>query len=473
MRFLDQIKYHISEYSGNLWCNIEGDEFQYSDLADFIKEYSSIVSQQTAPIGLVIRDDFNTYAAAITIWLMGKTYVPIQPNYPKSRIEDIIELSGIEAYLDSSTDNDALLETLTHLQPHQDPAHNASTKIDSKDVAYILFTSGTTGKPKGVPISFGNLQAFIDGFFDLGYNVNARDRFLQMFELTFDLSVMSFSIPSILGASFYVPSKKLVKPLALYDTLESNEITFALMVPSAVDMLAPYAEEMDLPHLKVTQFCGEALKLQQLKIWKSACAKTQIDNVYGPTEATIYCTRYTVPNEIDACDHHNGIVCIGAPMKTVSLDIGSDQELYLGGEQTTVGYVQATDKQKEAFFEKDGIWFYKSGDLSDVEDDRYYCLGRKDEQVKIQGYRVELPEIEFAAATVYPEFQHKCIASQGQNGWELILVSETGNNHVDINELNAQLPWYMHIKKAFNLDKFPLNTNGKIDKKQIVSQLGL
>ena len=472
MEFLSEIHAKIYNHTSSVWCKIENKEYTYGDLESFIQWYTPAIDQTSGPIGLVLRDNFETYASIVACWMCGRPYVPIQPSYPESRITDIVELSEIKYYLDSHSD--ALhIDGLQCIEPWEEPKVIESPSVDEHDLAYILFTSGTTGKPKGVPISFGNLQAFIEGFFDLGYELDSNDKFLQMFELTFDLSVMSFCIPTMLGASFYPPSKNLIKPLALYDTLESEDISFALMVPSAIDMLSPYADEMELPHLRVSQFCGEALKIQQISIWKEACNSTQIDNVYGPTEATIYCTRYTVPPKIEDCKHHNGIVCIGEPMKHVRLDLGDDMELYLGGKQTTTGYVKANPSQKEAFFEHNEIWFYKSGDIGLREGKEYYCLGRKDEQVKIQGYRVELAEIEFAAGKVFPLNKHKCLAIQTTAGWELHLVSEGVKTDAEITEINSHLPWYMHIKQAHSLSEFPLNANGKVDKKQIIQQLGL
>src|SRR6056300_1278595 len=229
MEFLSEIHSNIYNHSNSVWCKIEHTEYTYGDLKSFIELYTPAISQTSGPIGLVIQDNFETYASIIACWLCGRSYVPIQPNYPDSRIKDIIELSEIQYYLDSSF-TALQIETLECIKPWANEKTVEAPSVNEHDLAYILFTSGTTGKPKGVPISFGNLQAFISGFFHLGYDLNTQDKFLQMFELTFDLSVMSFCIPTILGASFYPPSKKLIKPLALYDTLESEAISFALMV---------------------------------------------------------------------------------------------------------------------------------------------------------------------------------------------------------------------------------------------------
>lgn len=191
MEFLSEIHSKIYNYTNSVWCKIEKHEYTYDDLKSFIQLYTPAIAQTSGPIGLVIRDDFETYASIIACWMCGRSYVPIQPSYPDSRINDIIQLSEIKYYLDSSFKSQNIDE-LEFIEPLDNDNVIESPLVNEDDLAYILFTSGTTGKPKGVPISFGNIQAFITGFFNLGYDLNNKNKFLQMFELTFDLSIMSF-----------------------------------------------------------------------------------------------------------------------------------------------------------------------------------------------------------------------------------------------------------------------------------------
>jgi non-ribosomal peptide synthetase component F len=321
-----------------------------------------------------------------------------------------------------------------------------------------------------VPISYSNLQHFYEGFLGLGYSLNSSDRFLQMFELTFDLSVSSFLIPLFLGASFHTIKKSIIKPLALYDVLESQNITFALMVPSAVELLSPYAEDIELPKLKYTQFCGEAFKMSQLNTWSNCCPNTQIDNVYGPTEATIYCTRYTAYPLSHPPKQKNGIVCIGTALKHVELKLGDNNELQLGGKQTTSGYLKATPEQQSRF--ENG--FYLSGDTAEFDGTDYFCLGRMDDQVKVQGYRVELSELEFAANQISPNTLFKAVAFKSDQSTTLHLFYTEGATEFIpesvLTKLKMLLPWYMVPHQVHKIDAFPLNANGKIDKAQLIEQ---
>lgn len=483
---------------------------------------SKIGSTNNLRIGVVIEDSFDTYCYIVACLIHGCAFVPIQPSYPASRLEDILEMAELDAWFGPSETpvignspivhlNSVDVGSISNLNPteenHSDgismassqnssfhfdhstdlrsaeirdiPIHLESTYLSSatardfpihlESTAYILFTSGTTGKPKGVPISYSNLQHFYEGFLDLGYSLGSSDRFLQMFELTFDLSVSSFLVPLCLGASFHTLNKSIIKPLALYDVLESQKISFALMVPSAVEMLAPYADDIELPHLKYTQFCGEAFKMNQLNTWSSCCSQTQIDNVYGPTEATIYCTRYTAYPLSHPPKQKNGIVCIGQPLKHVALKLSETNELMLGGFQTTEGYLHSTDEQKAKF--QDG--YYLSGDLAEFDGQDYFCLGRLDDQVKVQGYRIELSELEFAATRILEKARFKALAVVSESNTRLHLFCATNNSGIlEISsfesELKEQLPWYMVPYQIHEIPDFPLNANGKIDKKQLI-----
>ncbi len=188
-------------------------------------------------------------------------------------------------------------------------------------IAYILFTSGSTGIPKGVPISYSNLQAFLEGLETMGVKLNTSDRCLQMFDLTFDLSVMSYLTPLLAGAAVYTVPEGEIKFMAVYRLLEEYEITCALMVPSVLTYLLPYLEDIDLPAMRFSLFCGEALYQDAAFAWQKSVPNARVWNVYGPTEATIFCTYSAIRDNLA----YNGIVSIGSPMQHVQCLVLDEQ----------------------------------------------------------------------------------------------------------------------------------------------------
>jgi non-ribosomal peptide synthetase component F len=328
-----------------------------------------------------------------------------------------------------------------------------------------------------VPIGHGALRAFLDAFFALGHELGAGDRFLQMFDLTFDLSLMSYCVPLALGASVVTVPSDGIKYMEVYRLLEEQEITAALLVPSILAHLRPYLAEIHLPELRASLFCGEALYDDLVTEWAACAPNARVQNVYGPTEATIFCLAYDCdrgrPHKVE-----NGIVSIGRPMKHTRILIvdealrpvapGEKGELCLAGAQLTPGYWNNPEKNREAFFVHEGERYYRTGDLCvrDADGDVMY-KGRLDHQVKIQGYRVELSEIEHHARAV-TGCKHAaavaCPDAAGNTAVHLYLERFEGEIPAMLDLLRGKLPPYMIPTRTTSLEALPLNANGKIDR---------
>jgi amino acid adenylation domain-containing protein len=432
-------------------------------------------------IGIAANDDVATYAAIIAVWLEGKAYVPLNPTVPEERNMNVIDQAGIRTIIGGIGGGYAARCAVIEI----DSLPEARTDIDPKPIgedtlAYILFTSGTTGIPKGVPITHGNLEGFIRAFDALGVGISEEDRCLQMFELTFDLSVFSYLVPLLNGASVYLIPGDRIKYGYIYTLMDEAEISFALMVPSILHYLRPYFDEMNFPKMRYSLFCGEALSLDVTEEWAQCVPNATIMNVYGPTEDTIFCTHYRYDRQ-DGNKAYNGILSIGRPLrgtdiivvdeKNRELQPGQTGEVCLGGVQLTPGYWQNEEKNREAFFYKEAERFYKTGDIGKMDEagDLLY-LGRLDSQVKVQGFRVELSEIEYHSKEHIGRHHVAAIAFENQIGnTEIGLAIEAQPFDTDalLDYLKSKLPVYMLPTKFHFELSFPLNVNGKTDRKML------
>ncbi len=482
-----------AHYDRNAFC-ISQKFYTYKQFAQKISDIrlgiQQFVLEDQIAVGLITNDDIETYASIFALWMEGKAYVPLNPDFPTERLQMIIKMADVEFILDSSekqvfhNPQTVLTKTLDTSGIDFDP------KIISADnLAYIFFTSGTTGTPKGVPITFGNLSAFTDAFWDLDYPIGSDDRCLQMFDLTFDLSVMSYLCPILQGACVYTIPKEEIKYSYIFELMEDHKLTFALMVPSILHYLRPYFDEIDCPDMQYSLFCGEALPLDVTEEWSRCLPNATIANVYGPTECTIFCTDYTYKKDMTN-KTHNGVLTIGNDMKntfTIIIDhennevgIGESGELCLSGGQLTPGYWKNETKNNEAFFFKEykgeNIRFYRTGDLcSKDEKGNILYLGRVDFQAKIQGFRVELSEIEFHAKEALEKTNAVAVAfTNSIHNTEIGLVIESDKfDHKDLLKyMKTKLPVYMIPTKVKFVQNFPLNANGKIDRNRLTTMFG-
>ena len=470
--------------------------YTYKDFAQVVSNIQNYLdnnfSGREKLAGFLIYDDLETYSAVFGILFAGMGYVPINPENPIDRNISIIKQSGIKVIF-TSTENEEFIPfsntegiTIVNIKSLSTAKIDLNlTNVSLDEIAYILFTSGSTGVPKGVPLSRKNLFSFVDAFFKLGYKLDENDRFLQMFDMTFDLSIMSYIIPLCLGACVYTVPAGGIKYTIVYSLLEEQNITFALMVPSILTYLRPYFDDIRLQNLRYSLFCGEALYSDIASEWKLCVPNALIQNVYGPTEATIFCSTYTIPKTASEVKSYNGSVCIGKAMENMALKVfdehnnllGIDQkgELCLSGNQLTDGYINNPSKNKEVFFSytENGIQtrYYRTGDLAfiDKDGDFLYC-GRIDFQIKIQGFRVELGEIEQHVRQFTNSSNVVAIAIEKNTGvFQIKLFIENYNNDTNqiIEHLKTKVPQYMIPSEIISIPTFPLNVNGKVDRKEL------
>ncbi len=459
--------------------------YTYQQFGEYISKIRCAINslyKGNINIGLVANDDIETYASIFAIWLQGYVYVPLHPQQPVERSLEIISQAEIDLIIDSSPESEFTKETVIESAGLKFEGLNLEPKIIPENaLAYILFTSGSTGKPKGVPITRGNIGNFIKAFWEVGFQIDENDRCLQCFDLTFDVSVQSYLVPLTKGACTYTIPHDQIKYSYIYGLFEEHKLTFGAMAPSMIRYLRPYFDEIDVPSMRYNILTAEASPIYLINEWSKCIPNAEIYDFYGPTEATIYCTFYKFTRNGNN-KHLNGLSSIGKALNGLNAIIideksrilGANQkgELCISGGQLTPGYWNNPEKNQESFFEMiyngTACRFYRTGDSCFLDDEGYIMYeGRLDFQVKIQGYRVELGEIEFHAREFLKGNNAIAIAFENNTGnteIALFIEGDLTDTNVLTEYLKSKMPYYMMPTKILIKDTFPLNTNGKVDR---------
>ncbi|MGD0947507.1 MAG: amino acid adenylation domain-containing protein [Candidatus Binatia bacterium] len=494
---LAQIKASIDKFRQRPAFFIRNTFFSYNDLGQTVSRIRKAIEQHALPsermIGFLTYDDFETYCSAVAVLFTKFAFVPIDPANPLDRNVSIIEQAQIKTLLSSVNDTNIRthcesrgIQFITTSELQHSEVTLSLPEVRQSDLAYLLFTSGSTGVPKGVPLSRRNLYEFMNAFIALGYDINENDRVLQMFDLTFDLSLMSYLAPLCRGACVYTVPPGGIKYADIYTLLDEQRITVALMVPSILAHLRPYLDEIRLPDMRYSMFCGEALYADVASDWMKCVPNARVQNVYGPTEATIFCLAYDMSRK-GSIKNFNSIVCIGKPMDNMAATVvdeslkpvrrGEKGELCLTGFQLTDGYWRNPEKNREAFFTllEDGVErrYYRTGDVAFVDGEGDFMFaGRLDHQVKIQGFRVELSEIEHHAREFASTNNVAAVASDGSDAGHVMIHLFVENFPGRVEEieryLETKVPKYMIPSEIHNITAFPLNVNGKIDRRALL-----
>ncbi len=485
-----------------------------SRLATTMEREDRGTSKLTAVFG---HRSVSAFAGILGALFRGHGYVPLNSTFPADRTRSMLERSGCGCLVVdplAAKQLAAVLEgferSLVLIFPeHDDVSEFAEqftdhTVVGARDladderftplpadpdaIAYLLFTSGSTGIPKGVTVAHRNVTAFIDAMVER-YAIDEHDRFSQTFDLTFDLSVFDMFIAWECGARVCCPTQAQKMLPAKY--VQESELTVWFSVPSTgvlmnrLRMLKPG----QYPTLRWSLFCGEGLPAEIIEAFLGAAPNSTAENLYGPTELTIACTLYRWDAERSPAECELGLVPIGEPypdMQVLVVDEelrevapGETGELLMTGPQLTPGYWQDREKTATAFMTPPGkdTLFYRTGDRvrrSDGEAPMVY-LGRVDNQIKIQGYRVELGEIEMvmreetgvdtAIAIGWPE------TSAGADGVVVFIADASVDTAAALGRAKERLPKYMAPRSIETIDNFPLNANGKVDRNVLRQQL--
>jgi len=490
MDFILKTAESIKNHNANNVLCINNVFYTYNQFALEISKIREALKNQVEDseklIGLVTNDDLQTYASIVALWLEGKAYIPVNPATPIERNIKIFTSTETNYILDSSEET-LYKNKYSVINPRllEDTDINLKLgKINPDDLAYILFTSGTTGEPKGVPITFNNVNGLVNAIeAEKSFNLLDTDKCLQMFELTFDFSVVAYLFPLLSGACIYTIPKNVIKYFYIFKLMKEEGLTVLTMVPSIINYLRPYFPEINVESVRYCSFGGGALHSDIAAEWSNCLPNCKIFNYYGPTEFTVYSGFYPYNKDTDT-KSHNGIIAIGTPQEGTKyllvdesnneVQIGEKGELCLAGEQITPGYWKNPEKNKQSFFYKkeNGIEerYYKTGDLciKDNEGD-YLYVARADFQVKIRGYRVELAEIEFHAKAKSDKkvtmIALDLLNGLGNSELGLAIEGEPFDTNDIINHMKSVMPDYMVPAHIEFIKDFPHNINGKVDRK--------
>jgi D-alanine--poly(phosphoribitol) ligase subunit 1 len=447
-----------------------------------------------ARVAIFARRSLETYLGILGTCWAGGTYVPLNPTLPEARLAQMLDTIQPDAIVVDRRHLPLLTPRLRGaalvIAPALDlglanGAADAPRPVPPDHPAYITFTSGTTGVPKGVMIPARAVASFIAASRDL-FEIGPSDRTAGLAEISFDISVFDMFFTWDRGAALHVaPASQTMAPLAY---LREQAITVLFSVPSMVAILKRLRllQPGVLPKVRLSIFSGEPLPVALAEAWTAAAPDSVVENFYGPTEATVSCSheRFLAGGATPAA---RGFVSIGLPFAGTRLAIfdperrplpaGVAGELAIAGAQLALGYYADGKQTARKFVSLDGDRWYLTGDqaMSDSEG-RFFYLGRLDNQVKIRGHRVELEEVEAHLRAVSGVEAVAVVAwpvrDGSADGLVAFLAGDLDDRVAELRHaLRARLPPHMVPTALHIVEALPLTANGKIDRKALLAGL--
>ncbi len=485
MNLIEQID-HWALAAPNAIAHISGDRrLTYGELrrrSDALAAHlAKRFGEDRSPIAVLGHREPEMLIAFLGAVKSRRPYVPLDTVLPQQRIDKILAIS-----------RPALLLTPEEITEISSPAQAApSFRVQHDDPFYILFTSGSTGEPKGVIITLGCLEHFVAWMFAEQKFVPLGETFVNTAPFSFDLSVMDLYCALARGGTVFSISRDLVaNPKMLYRVLAGSGATTWVSTPSFAQMCLveeKFAEGM-LPRIRRFLFCGETLATQTAARLLERFPRAQVSNMYGPTEATVASTSVRIDHSVLTT---YPALPVGRAMPGTSVFVVNDAgitlpanergEIVIAGPNVSPGYLGRPDLTAAAFFEYCGRRAYRTGDQGRFRDGLLFFEGRTDSQLKLNGYRVELGDVE-ANLLALPVVRDAVVTPMIKNGAAqslaafVVLSSQMEESDFELTQslrrqLAERLPVYMLPRKFVFRDALPLTANGKVDRARLAQSL--
>ena len=478
-------KLALQDISGNITYQ----EYRSKSLAIAYKIVELNKGEMKKPVVVYLEKGKEVLVSFMGVAYSGCFYSPIDTEMPPSRVNKILEVLKPEIVITTNKlktnfekfnfyGSYIIYEETICSEEDETAVKPYTEKIVDTDLLYVLFTSGSTGVPKGVSICHRSVIDYTDWVTET-FNITQKDTFGNQAPFYFDNSILDIYSCMKMGATLnIIPKKLFFQPVPLLEYIKYNKINTIFWVPSALIVVSKLKafRNVDLSDtLKRVLFCGEVMPNKQLNIWRKFLPNVTYANLYGPTEITDACTYYIVDREFSDDEP----LPIGIPMSNTDILVLNDEdklvtddevgELCVRGTSLAMGYYNNPEKTRSAFVQNPlnkavPEIIYRTGDLVRYNEYREIIyISRKDFQIKHLGHRIELGEIETAISSLEEVTLNCCLYDEKNQRIVLFVDAQVDRDYIK-ERIEKLVPEYMIPGKVIYLENMPINANGKIDR---------
>lgn len=462
---VELLNINARENKSDLALQDEDGFLSYGELFDLVLQRASFIKDSglvNSPIIVKVNRSKDSIVNFLAVLLSNNYYIPVDEDIPLEKLSKIIKASKAE-YVIPTKEDDSELKVIDFTKgKNVYPFEEFSKDFNEKNYSFIMFTSGSTGDPKGVIKNHKNIISFVENYVST-FPFLGQERIANQTPFFFDASAKDIYLSLKLKAALFIPAKtRFSLPLETIKYLNENQITYISWVPSILTMIAKTRtlSFVKPEYLKYVFFVGEVFQPKYLNMWIEALPNVRYFNIYGSTEVMGVSLYYEIKKHFEGES-----IPTGKALKNNDVYL-VDGEIVVKSDQVAVGYLN--NPESKTFEYVNGRNLLHTGDFASYDDEQNIVFSsRKDYQIKHLGYRIELQEIE--ASLINLEYISQCCAVYDDNSDKIILFVSLNKDIEEPNrkilvDAKEKLQFYMVPNKVIVLKELPLNSNGKIDR---------